>query len=406
MNEYLKKLIEKKEERAAQLKESIKTAETAEEVRSLGNDLEAVQEEIREAQAELAKVEKAEEKRDFNPVATFKGTVVKDEEAEKRAKVLVDTGKMSIPASETRSILLATGSLAKPTEVGGINDAQNVVSSIVDQVSVVDCTGMAAYDEAYQKSIQDGDIGEDGKAAEESDPEFRYAAIKPVIVKTLTYVSNQIKKQTNLQYEEKIRSGAMQALRAKVGKMIATGNGTTEISGIINAVNTEETPETIYETLTVDSATIDEKTLRSIVMSYGGDENIGGNAVLYLNKADLIAFGDVRGTNEKKAVYDITPDGSNPNTGIIRDGGLSVPYCINSACKALTGSVKGSAPIKTMMYGSPANYKLGLFGDYEVIADESYKFAEGLITIKGEVMVGGNLTVDKGFVVVTLGANA
>ena len=405
MKDFLEKLISGKEERAEQLKESIKTAESADEVRSLGDELNAVQTEIRDAQEKLAELEKKEEKRGFNPMATFGATTVKNEETEKRAKALVETGKMSIAAKETRSILLDTGAIAKPTQVGGINDAQNVVSTIVDQVKVVDCTGMGAYNEAYQKSIQDAEIGADGVAPAGSDPVFRYAAIKPVTVKTLTYVSNQIKKQTPLQYEEKIKAGAMSALRAKIGKMIATGNGTTEIFGIINAVNTEEVPEAIYETLNVESAVIDEKTLRNIVMAYGGDENIGANATLYLNKKDLIAFGDVRGTNEKQAVYEITPDGSNPNTGIIKDGGLSVPYCINSACKALTGSTKGSAPIKTMMYGDSMNYELGLFGDYEVVADESYKFAEGLITVKGEVMVGGNLTVDKGFVVVTLGAN-
>ena len=142
------------------------------------------------------------------------------------------------------------------------------------------------------------------------------------------------------------------------------------------------------------------------MFAYGGDENIGSNATLYLNKADLIAFGDVRGTNEKKAVYEIIPDGSNPNTGIIKDGGLSVRYCINSECKALTGSTKGSAPIKTMVYGDPGNYKLDLFGDYEVRVSEDYKFGERLLAVLGEVMLGGNIICDKGFVVVTLSGTA
>ena len=195
----------------------------------------------------------------------------------------------------------------------------------------------------------------------------------------------------------------MVALRKKVAELIVKGNGTTEPYGIINAVNTESTPEVIYETLTVSDATIDEKTLRKIVFAY--DENVGGNARLYLNKKDLIAFGDVRGTNEKKAVYEITPDGSNPNTGIIKDGGLSVPYTICSDVVALSASTKGSAAIKTMIYGDPSNYKLGLFGDYEVSVSEDYKFAEGLLAVRGEAMVGGNLTFDKGMVVVTLAAN-
>lgn len=101
------------------------------------------------------------------------------------------------------------------------------------------------------------------------------------------------------------------------------------------------------------------------------------------------------------AVYEIIPDGNNPNTGIIKDGGLSVPYCINSSLK-VHATAEGSA--KTMAYGDPMNYTCGLFGDYEVRVSEDYKFAEGMLAVMGEVYVGGNVTKDKGFVVVTKSA--
>ena len=55
-----------------------------------------------------------------------------------------------------------------------------------------------------------------------------------------------------------------------------------------------------------------------------------------------------------------------------------------------------------MIYGNPANYKLGLFGDFEVSVSDDYKFGEGLLTVRGEVLVGGNVVADKGFVIVTL----
>ncbi|MCU7379717.1 phage major capsid protein [Clostridiales Family XIII bacterium ASD5510] len=53
MNEFLKKLIKKKEARAEELRELIAKAETADEVRSLGDELNTVRDEIREAQREL-----------------------------------------------------------------------------------------------------------------------------------------------------------------------------------------------------------------------------------------------------------------------------------------------------------------------------------------------------------------
>ena len=53
MRDYLKKLIKKKEERAAELRNKIKTAATADEVRSLGDTLQAVLDELAEAKEQL-----------------------------------------------------------------------------------------------------------------------------------------------------------------------------------------------------------------------------------------------------------------------------------------------------------------------------------------------------------------
>ena len=149
---------------------------------------------------------------------------------------------------------------------------------------------------------------------------------------------------------------------------------------------------------------IDEKTLRKIVMSYGGDETIGAHARLYLTKEDLMAFGDVRGS-DKKAVYEITPNTDNPNTGIIKDGGLSVPYTINSGLNSLAGATQpasSAADKPTMLYGDPMNYELGLFGDYTIEVSRDYKFGEGLLAIMGEVLAGGNLVKHHGFLVCML----
>ena len=55
-----------------------------------------------------------------------------------------------------------------------------------------------------------------------------------------------------------------------------------------------------------------------------------------------------------------------------------------------------------MIYGDPANYLLGLFGGFTIRIDESYKAAERMHTILGDVFVGGNVVVDKGFVIANL----
>ena len=80
---------------------------------------------------------------------------------------------------------------------------------------------------------------------------------------------------------------------------------------------------------------------------------------------------------------------ANPNVGVIRDGGVVIPYTICPDLTSLSGSTAStSAAIQTMIYGNPLNYELGLFSDFTVRVDESYKAQERLLTILGDVMVG------------------
>ena len=421
------KLIEQKKAQLDKLKERSRVSEDIQELRSLNEDIDSLIEELnnlKEMYGEMdepvseekpAESEKPvdEEKSDENEVQSTRGMKMvgimetrKSNEVEERAKAFATSGKLKIENGETRATLLSGGQIATPTKVGGINEPGPQVSSIVDMVTIEDMTGIGSYKEAYIDSWQSANAAVEGTASAATDPSFKTVQINPFLLDTLTYVSREIRKQTPLQYEEKVRQGALIALRKKVAEWIVNGNGTSAPYGIKNAVNTESSPVSMTKTLNVTEAAIDDKTLRRIVFEYGNDEAIGTNAVLFLNKADLIAFGDVRGTNEKGAVYEIIPDGSNPNTGVIKDGGLTVKYCINSNLTALSASTRGTSAIQTMVYGDPSCYKLGLFGDYEVNVSEDYKFAEGLLAIRGEAMVGGNVVVKNGFVVVTLSATA
>ncbi len=120
-----------------------------------------------------------------------------------------------------------------------------------------------------------------------------------------------------------------------------------------------------------------------------------------LNKKDLIAFGDVRGTNEKKAIYEFEFDAGSTTTGTIKEGGLIVRFCINNALPALEDADEGEY---TMTYGKPLAYQLDLFGPYSVEVSRDYKFGEGLLAVMGEVMVGGNVVTHNGFLRVKKGA--
>lgn len=420
VKDKIAELIEQKKSQLDNLKERSKASEDINELRALNEDIDILINELNKLKEMYGEMDEpvemdrsANEEKTADSEEQNRGLKVVDmmetrkaNEVEERAKAFATTGKLKIENNETRATLLSGGQIATPTKVAGINEPGTQFSSIVDMVTIEDMTGIGSYKEAYIDSWQTAGAATEGTASAPTDPVFKTVQINPFLLDTLSYVSREIRKQTPLQYEEKVRQGALIALRKKVAEWIVNGNGTAAPYGIKNAVNTDSSPASMTKTLSVTSATIDDKTLRKIVFEYGNDESIGTNAVLFLNKADLIAFGDVRGTNEKGAVYEIIPDGSNPNTGVIKDGGLTVKYCLNSNLTALSSSTRGSSAIQTMVYGDPSCYKLGLFGDYEVNVSEDYKFAEGLLAIRGEAMVGGNVVIKNGFVVVTLAATA
>ena len=315
-----------------------------------------------------------------------------------------------VPGAVEKSVTLATGTLAQPTGAGtNIRDPLgNGVGAIIDQVYVQDLTGMASYLEPYVISEFDASGADVATAAgtartASSDPTYGVAKISPYELTTTSYVDRNIARLTPANYYAKTFAMAMRALRRDTVKMIFNGDGQStnnDMFGIKTAKNVAGS--TIFSTLNVTA--VDADLLTNLMFAYGGDEELGGNCRLYLNKADLLALGKLRGTNEKRRLFDIVPDAGNPNTGTIREGGTIVPYSIASNLTALSGSSAGSSAIQTMVYGDPMNYELGLFGDYTVRVDESVKAVERMLTILGDAMVGGNLIVDKGFVVATVAA--
>ena len=409
MSERIKKMLAAKREAFTAAEKRNKEATSLEELRAVGETLLALMNEIAELEAALTAAETAEaaeeaaaenteekpeenrsaaagaEQRSFNPVATYGGTKTEKRgaqqanEAEQRAQKFAATNRMSIGTPEARSVLISSGKIATPTEVGGITEMFNTVSSIVDMVKVTNCEGMGKYRVAIQTEQATAAKQTEGSAAANSEPAFAYVDIDPETAAVLSYISKQVRKQSPLNYEEKVRSSALVALRAYAAKLI-TDKIVADADKLTEAV-----------ALTAIGA----DTLRKIALNYGGDENVVGDAVLFLNKKDLVAFGDVRGTQEKKAVYEITPDTSNPNTGIIKDGGLAVKYCLNS------NLAEGK-----LIYGQPKNFELGLFSNYEIAVSDDFAIDKLMLTIVGDVELGGAVIKKGGFVVATVGAGA
>ena len=302
--------------------------------------------------------------------------------------------------ADIRSLLRAavtTGStgVVGPTGVSGINDAIGGMSALVDMLKVTDCTGMTGY----KVSLMTGDAADaaaitEGSAPTESEPTFDSVTLTPTNYGTIGYVSKEIRKQSPLNYEEKVRESARRALRRKLNAVAANAI----LASTLNTTHALEADKSA----TTGSVLFDEKLLSNIILAYGGDEGVEGSACLYLNKADLLAFAAIRGKNEYLPVYSITPDAANPSTGIIKDNnGLSCRYCLSKDLTALSTATLTTTATKHMFYGNPQCAELALWGGFEVEVNEGYKFAEGLLTVRGEVTADVDVTVKNGFVVVT-----
>lgn len=335
------------------------------------------------------------------------------ERAEERAETLRAGGRIEFTQAEVldafgvkvrNATTLATGTLVEPTRVDTtIRDGLATVSSIIDQVTVQDLTGCQAIFEPILTAEMDAQSGKvstlAGTTHTPSDPAFSAAKIAPYEVNVTTYVDRNLSRLTPVAYEEKIRSLAMRALRRKVASLIYNGDGqaSPDLYGIKTAKDVAG--NALFKTVNVSAIAVGF--LDDLVYAYGSDEEVGGNARLFLSKKDLQAIGKLRNSDGDK-YYQIVPDPANANIGRIIDGGLIVPYTIGSALTALSQSTAGSTAVQTMVYGDPTNYLLGLFGPYSIRIDESVKAVERMNTILGDVFVGGNLVVTDGFVVATL----
>lgn len=374
-----------------------------EKVRNMGDRIQSLQADIAEQDRKFA----------LRPGPT--GAEARDI-AEERGSLLMKGDAVKFTTDEIRRVImnqitLASGDLVKPSGVDPtIRDPiGNVVSSIVDQVTTMDLTGLGSYSVPYVISELKANAGKietlAGTArAVSADPTLGVAEIKPYELNVTTYVDRNISDLTPVGYYEKVHGMAMRALRRELANLIVNGDSeaTHVMYGMKNATNKKG--EAIYASL--DVSAIDANTLDELYFSYGDDDYVGANARLLLHKRDLRAFGKLRGTNEKRRLLKISRDAGNANIGNIDDGGVIIPYTLVSGLTSLSTATAGDAAIQTMIYGDPANYLLGLFGQYSVRVDESVKAVERMLTILGDAKVGGNLTVDQGAVVATLPAMA
>lgn len=343
----MKKRIAEIQARKAEIRSALGEA-TTEQMEAFSAELDALEAEERQLEQRsglLSRLEKIE-----TPA---------DDSTESRSARFARTNTGSISTGTTRALLTSTtGMIATPTDVGReVVEGFNNPSALCDLVNVVDANGWGAYKVPYEDA--DGTVADhtEGAAVSDSAPTTKYVEITPKNALILSKLSNQVLNYTPVNYEGYVQRNAVKRLR--------------------KYANSKITAELAASTLTKKQvAPLDEKFLTTVALAYGGDEEIDGEAILVIAKADLQTLGQLT-NDDKKPVYEITPNPASPSTGIIKNGGLSAKYVL---AKIAAG---------TQYYGSLRDaLQLALFTPYSINVLTERFADEGMIGITGSVDMG------------------
>ena len=300
------------------------------------------------------------------------GSIPKDEnragsttEQEKRAKEFVQSGH-----TEFRAVL-STGQIAKPSKVGGVNGLAEVASGIVDDVNAVPLTGNGAWTAAYKKTDAVAAAVTDGQTIGGTGATFDYVTINPAEWGVLDEISNQVAKLTPLSYQDAIEQSALIALRAYAADKIVTAI----------------TASAIAESKVV---LLDSDFLRTLALGFRAIPG-KGDVRLYIAQADILTLGKVRGTNEKRPLYEIEFDPGTTTSGIIKEGGLALKF------RVLDNLTAG-----TQLFGQPGAVDLCMWDNYKIETNDGGDyFKRNMVGIRGLQTAGADLVAYHGMQVIT-----
>lgn len=398
------------EKRKAELLKAIDEAENDEKLTELRSEVEALQkEEITEEEEidERSLLRKTVENLECRSLDTSKIKEIKKPEKEERKvdeekEVLeqrgadLKAGKKIKVELEERSKVVSSGDLLIPKKYKNtIDESFEGVSGLVDRLNTVPLEGGESYSVPFEVAYGEGNYTGENADYSETDPETDYVETGRAKITAYSEISKEAIKLPNANYQALVIKRVRDSIRKKIGKQAIIGAGTTNtIKGIYNA-DVKVMPTAEAKTADISLSDIDIDTLNTIVFAYGGDESVESEQVLILSKRDLEKFAKVK-TSDDKFVYKVTRKGQ---TGTIAyaNGGLEVPYVINSACGSLSDS-KTVAGTYTLVYGSLSSYELPIFSELEIEESKDYNFKKGMVSYRGDVIVGGTVSKYNGFV--------
>ena len=404
LKEWLKKQIETKENQRAQIKTQAAESKTLEEARGYSEQLKSLENEIAELRSQLKEEESKQEQSDtddtnepeqrnnipngiMRTLGAFGGNNDFPNEEARNKEIFEQKEKRGKDLKEGRAVSVSNSNIVLPKYASStINQGFNAVSSLVDNVDVMVLVGGESFSQPYEIATPEGSYTGEAEAAKDTDVSFGYADITRSKITSYSEITKEITKLPAADYETSVVNGITRSARKKLTKEILIGDGATgHLTGIFSS-----NAKAINSDSDIVISAIDTSTLKKIVFAYGSDEEVDDQAVLILNKNDLMAFSQLK-TSTGSDYHKIVTNG---NSGTI-DG---IPFIINSAGCAAVSNSKTASGAYCMAYGALQNYKLVVFSALTVERSTDYKFKEGMIAHRGEVFAGGNVVVYNGFV--------
>lgn len=460
MKDYLEKVISAKTEQAENIREEVKKAETADEVRALGETLETVLAELNDAKEQLSKLENetpAEEQKtedekpedekpaDEQPAdeqpEDEKPEDDEDEQREENAdddeeepnsedvqrsaswvkvdannlknvasfenrggnKMDKETRKAELKAKEERGIALKEGraiTVASSDILLPVHQSSDLATAPFRQVSsFVDLTKIRNLQggESYEAPFVKS-YGEGGLTEEGAD----YTEAETVFGKAQI---NKVKITAYAEISEELEKLPAADYEAEVRKGVEIALKKKMAKEQINGTGENNSFTGIMSTVAGNTAVLEADDLAIATIDQDTLNNIifnyGGDEEVEQKGVLVLNKADLLAfslvRNENgDHTYKIDLANQTINT---------VPYVINSNCKAL--NVEGTAEGDyTMFYGIPQHYETAIFSPVDIQKSYDYKFKQGMIAYKASVFAGGNTTSYRGFMRIKKGANA
>lgn len=248
MKKFLENLIKNKEARADQLRDLIKAATTADEVRSLGDELNGVNGEIAEARAKLGELDEPE-KRGFNPYAAIgfdmsqRSGQPADLEARSAFREYVVNGTASehLERRDGAQVSADLG-VAIPQHVMGLvlKELTGTHGKLYNKVRKTNLAGgvqypVGAIDATFTRQAE-GSSGTGGKGFTVGGSiSFGYKLGEIKITQSIVaaHASLEI-------FEEEFAKIIAEAYMKAMDREIQIGNGSTEMQGILTVANAGE----------------------------------------------------------------------------------------------------------------------------------------------------------------------